>query len=81
MTDDVLAGLHPSRGALHHPECRVPDLDRAVAQWGWLLSHLGYHGWTLMFPNQHPHAGGRDHYAAYLINTDGYEVELVATTA
>jgi hypothetical protein len=38
------------------------------------------HGWTLMFPDKHPYAGGGDHYAAYLVNTDGYEVELVATT-
>ncbi|MEP6697701.1 MAG: VOC family protein [Pseudonocardiales bacterium] len=37
------------------------------------------HGWTLMFPEKHPHAGGPDHYAAYLENADGYEVELVAT--
>jgi len=36
------------------------------------------HGWTLLFPDRHPHAGGPDHYAAYLANTDGFEVELVA---
>jgi hypothetical protein len=34
--------------------------------------------WTLLFPEAHPHAGGPDHYAAYLVNTDGFEVELVA---
>lgn len=117
----------------------MPSLDRATAQWGWLLSQLGYqpfqewpsgrswrlgatylvfeqsaaaaanehercrpglnhiafhaggrrevdalteasrrHGWTLMFPDTHPHAGGENHYAAYLVNADGYEVELVA---
>jgi hypothetical protein len=38
-------------------------------------------GRTLMFTDKHPHAGGRNHYAAYLVNSDGYEVELVATTA
>ena len=27
---------------------------------------------------RHPHAGGPDHYAAYLASTDNYEVELVA---
>jgi len=37
------------------------------------------HGWTLLFPDRHPHAGGRDHYAAYLANADGFEVELVAS--
>jgi len=35
-------------------------------------------GWTLMFPDTHPHAGGPQHYAAYLSDTDGYEVELIA---
>jgi hypothetical protein len=36
------------------------------------------HGWSLMFADRHPHAGGPDHYAAYLENSDGFEVELVA---
>ncbi|HEY2443307.1 MAG TPA: VOC family protein, partial [Streptosporangiaceae bacterium] len=35
-------------------------------------------GWTLLFADAHPHAGGQDHYAGYLSNTDGFEVELVA---
>ncbi len=126
-------------GALHHLELWVPELDRAIAQWGWLLTELGYlpfqdwpagrswrlgasylvverspdlaggahdrcrpglnhlafhaggrarvdelvvagpvHGWSLLFADRHPHAGGPDHYAAYLANTDGFEVELVA---
>jgi len=117
----------------------VPDIDRAIRSWGWLLAELGYqpfqdwpggrswslpptylvieqspamlpgehertraglnhlafhagdrghvdtltaaafnYGWTLMFPDTHPHAGGAQHYAAYLTDADGYEVELVA---
>lgn len=35
-------------------------------------------GWSLLFPDEHPHAGGPQHYAAYLANSDGFEVELVA---
>ena len=35
-------------------------------------------GWTLLFTDKHPHAGGAHSYAAYLANTDGYEVELTA---
>ena len=127
-------------GGLHHVELWVPDLPTAIAEWGWLLTALGYlpyqdwssgrswrlggtyivverspdqtddahdrhrpglnhlafhagdtaqvdtltaqavdHGWHLMFPDRHPHAGGPDHYAAYLHNTHGYEVELIAT--
>jgi catechol 2,3-dioxygenase-like lactoylglutathione lyase family enzyme len=130
----------PVTGTLHHVEVWVPDLERAIASWGWLLEKLGYtmfqtwpagrswrltttyvvieqspdlsasehdrlrpglnhlafhvedpylvdtvvaesrhHGWTLLFPDRHPHAGGADHYAAYLENTDGFEVELVAS--
>lgn len=126
---------------LHHIELWVPDLDRAVESWGWLLRSLGWtpyqnwpdgrswrlgetyvvverspairgggagydrmrpglnhlafhardratvdalaeaapaHGWTLLFPDRHPYAGGPDHYAAYLENEDRFEVELVA---
>jgi hypothetical protein len=36
------------------------------------------HGWTLLFTDKHPYAGGLEHYAAYLAGTDGFEVELVA---
>jgi catechol 2,3-dioxygenase-like lactoylglutathione lyase family enzyme len=38
------------------------------------------HGWSLLFPERHPYAGGPEHYAAYLENEDGFEVELVADT-
>jgi catechol 2,3-dioxygenase-like lactoylglutathione lyase family enzyme len=31
-----------SHGTLHHVELWVPNLDRAVATWGWLLGELGY---------------------------------------
>lgn len=126
-------------GTLHHVELWVPNIDRATAEWGWLLMELGYqpfqdwpgghswilqstyivveqspdmvvsehdrkrpglnhlafhagdqarvdalasaapqHGWTLLFADKHPHAGGPQSYAAYLANTDGYEVELIA---
>lgn len=127
-------------GTIHHVELWVPDIDRAAAQWGWLLTELGYqpfqewtggcswrladtyivieqspdmlaephdrkrpglnhlafhagdqaqvdaltaaaaeNGWALMFADKHPHAGGPQTYAAYLSNTDGYEVELTAS--
>lgn len=47
------------------------DVDRITAA-------APAHGWRLMFADRHPHAGGPDHYAAYLENADGFEVELVA---
>ncbi|WP_430408131.1 hypothetical protein [Glutamicibacter halophytocola] len=39
------------------------------------------HGFTMMFADKHPHAGGPDHYAAYLEDQAGFEVELVAAPA
>ena len=35
------------------------------------------HGWQPLFPEAYPHAGGDQHYAAYLTNADAFEVELV----
>jgi catechol 2,3-dioxygenase-like lactoylglutathione lyase family enzyme len=131
--------VSPPAGTLHHVELWVPQLSRAISEWGWLLGELGYspfqdwedgrswrmgatyivveqspalsatehdrlrpglnhlafhagtrgdvdalalaspeHGWTLLFPEAHPHAGGPEHYAAYLANTDLFEVELIA---
>lgn len=43
-----------------------------------LVEQAPRQGWTLLFPERHPYAGGEDHYAAYLENEDGFEVELVA---
>jgi hypothetical protein len=36
------------------------------------------HGWRPMFADRYPFAGGERHYAAYLENADGFEIELVA---
>ncbi|HIZ38193.1 MAG TPA: VOC family protein [Candidatus Ruania gallistercoris] len=46
-----------------------------------LTTEAPAHGWSLLFADRHPHAGGPDHYAAYLANSDGFEVELVAQHA
>ncbi|QIJ64562.1 VOC family protein [Streptomyces sp. JB150] len=63
------------RPGLNHLAFHVPGdrtgLDALVAQ-------AMDHGWTLLFPERHPYAGGRRHCAAYLENADGFEVELVA---
>jgi catechol 2,3-dioxygenase-like lactoylglutathione lyase family enzyme len=133
------SAVRPATGAIHHVELWVPNLDRAIVSWGWLLTSLGYrmfqdwpggrswqagdayivveqspartasrhdrcrpglnhlafhvatrtlvdeltaeallHGWKLMFADDHPFAGGPQHYAAYIENADGFEAELVA---
>lgn len=48
-----------------------PALDR-------LVEDAGRHGWRLLFGGRHPFAGGPQHYAAYLEDDDGFEIELVA---
>lgn len=45
-----------------------------------LVAEAPAHGWTLMFADRHPYAGGPEHFAAYLESTAGFEVELVADT-
>ncbi|MDV2975936.1 UNVERIFIED_CONTAM: VOC family protein [Actinomycetes bacterium ARC8] len=47
------------------------DIDRLAAE---ALDH----GFALMFAQLHPYAGGTQHYAAYLEDAAGFEVELVA---
>ena len=46
-----------------------------------LTRESSHHGWSQLFAEKHPHAGGPDHYAAYLANSDSFEIELVATIA
>src|SRR5277367_1426837 len=121
----VAPASQPITGAIHHVELWVPNLDRAIVSWGWLLTSLGYrmfqdwpggrswqaghayivveqspartasrhdrcrpglnhlafhvasrelvdeltgeallHGWKLMIADDHPFAGGPQHYAA-----------------
>ncbi|MCC2314921.1 VOC family protein [Cellulomonas xiejunii] len=73
---DVVAAPHERRRpglnhvAFHAGTPRDVDTLTASAQ---------EHGWTLMFPDRHPLAGGPEHYAAYLEDADGFEVELVAS--
>ena len=72
---DVLAGQHERRRpGLNHLAFRLPtgaEVDELVAA-------AGRRGWSLMFADRHPHAGGPEHYAAYLEDGGGFEVELVA---
>lgn len=44
-----------------------------------LVEESAHHGWSPLFVDKYPHAGGPEHYAAYLVNSDGFELELVAT--
>lgn len=73
----------PALTATRHDRCR-PGLNHLAfhvegrARLDALVEQAPVHGWTLMFPDRHPWAGGEGHYAAYLEDEDGFEVELVA---
>lgn len=59
---------------LNHLALAVPErwmVDRIV-------SEAPTYGWRLLFADRHPFAGGSQHYAAYLENEEGFEVEVVA---
>lgn len=65
------------RPGLNHLAFHVADAATVDA----LAAEATAHGWRLMFPDRHPHAGGQEHYAAYLENDDAFEIELVAASA
>ena len=80
-----LASRPPALTGRTHDRC-APGLNHLAFHAGppaaverLVASAPGY-GWTLLFPDRHPHAGGPDSYAAYLTDGQGYEVELVAET-
>src|SRR5262245_13100005 len=71
----LVAGGHDRcRPGLNHLAFHVAGRERVDE----LVAGATGHGWTLLFADRHPFAGGPQHYAAYLENVDGFEVELVA---
>lgn len=43
-----------------------------------LLRDAPGHGWTPLYAERYPHAGGPDHYAGWIENADGFKAEIVA---
>jgi catechol 2,3-dioxygenase-like lactoylglutathione lyase family enzyme len=76
QSSDVVGGLHERRApGMNHLAFHVGDRANVER----LSRESLEHGWTVMFDDRHPYAGGPDHYAAYLENEDGFEVELCAS--
>jgi catechol 2,3-dioxygenase-like lactoylglutathione lyase family enzyme len=82
--DYIVVEQSPAATADRHERLR-PGLNHLAFRGGSrseidaLVAAAPEHGWTLMFADRHPFAGGPEHYAAYLEDADGYEVELVAS--
>lgn len=79
----IVVEQSPAMTGATHDRCR-PGLNHLAFHAGTpdevdeLVEAATGHGWTLLFPDAHPHAGGPGQYAGYLANADGFEVELVA---
>lgn len=43
-----------------------------------IVAHGPANGWSPLYHERYPHAGGPEHYAGWLENTAGFKVELVA---
>lgn len=48
------------------------DVDR-------LMADAVRHGWSPLYHDRYPNAGGPDHHAGWLENADGFKAEVVAT--
>ncbi|MGP4013194.1 VOC family protein [Streptomyces sp. 4N124] len=71
MTDGAHDRMRPGLNHLAFHSGSHEQVDALVAE-------APAHGWAPLFADRYPYAGGPEHYAAYLANTDGFEVELVA---
>ncbi|MFY1651976.1 VOC family protein [Solwaraspora sp. WMMB762] len=73
----------PALTTRRHDRC-APGLNHVAFHAGprqrvdQLVAAAPAHGWSLLFADRHPYAGGPDTYAGYLADRYGYEVELVA---
>jgi alkylated DNA nucleotide flippase Atl1 len=73
---DVVPGRHErKRAGLNHLAFHGGSRAEVDA----LAAECAEGGWTLMFADRHPYAGGPQHYAAYLESGEGFEVEVVAS--
>ncbi|MCZ2403811.1 VOC family protein [Paenarthrobacter sp. Z7-10] len=74
---DVRPGGHDRlRPGLNHLAFRAGSEENVER----LARTAAAHGWSLLFGDRHPFAGGAGNYAAYLENREGFEVELVAAS-
>jgi catechol 2,3-dioxygenase-like lactoylglutathione lyase family enzyme len=82
-TTYIVVERSPAMTADAHDRC-CPGLNHLALHAGTradvdrLTTAAPAYGWTLLYPDRHPQAGGPGHYAAYLADGDGFEAELVA---
>lgn len=62
------------RPGVNHLAFAVPDRADADA----IVRDASAHGWTPLYADRYPFAGGADHYAGWLENAAGFKIEVVA---
>ena len=72
---DVTGPHERTRAGLNHLAFHGGTADEVDA----LTEAAVADGWTLLFADRHPFAGGPGHRAAYLADPAGFEVEIVAS--
>ncbi|MDO5082626.1 MAG: glyoxalase [Arachnia propionica] len=73
----VSGPLDRMHAGLNHLALTTPDRDLLDR----LRDEAPHRGWTHLFPDRYPHAGGPDSTALYLENTEGFEVEIVVPSS
>ncbi|GAA1604922.1 VOC family protein [Leucobacter chromiireducens] len=43
-----------------------------------IMAGASSHGWSALYEDRYPHAGGPQHYAGWIENSAGFKVEIVA---
>lgn len=86
MGDSYLVAARPPAVASDDHNRRLPGLNHLAFQGGTpgevdrLLPDAPKYGWTALYADRYPHAGGTDHYAAYFENKAGFKAEVVAAS-
>lgn len=65
---------HRSRVGLNHLAFQAESYEQVND----ITEKLKNKGYTILYPNQHPYAGGNNHYAVYFEDPDRIKVEIVA---
>lgn len=73
QSPDVTGGHDRLRAGLNHLALRADSQARLDS----LRATCEQHGWTELFADQYPHAGGDQHTALYVENAEGFEFEIV----
>ncbi|GAB49760.1 hypothetical protein MOPEL_134_00440 [Mobilicoccus pelagius NBRC 104925] len=74
QSPDVTGPHERTRAGLNHLALRVES--RAALDV--LRAQACANGWSELFADRYPHAGGPDHTALFIENSEGFELELVA---